>query len=56
MSSIFTCDRCHKEFGGPLDQESYNEITYDLCFPCRKKLQDEIEEVKKNFFEGVING
>ena len=50
--TIYKCDRCGKEFGGPLDREVINGETVDLCFPCRKELKDLQEQGKINFMKG----
>ena len=60
MAKTVVCDRCHKEFGGPLDEERFsgeNGTTYtlDLCAPCRKVLYEARKEVEKSYFEEVLN-
>lgn len=58
---IFICDECGKEFPHPLDQEKYRDKhgdwhVFDLCAPCRKNMQEEVEDKpKEEHFKKLIN-
>lgn len=59
MAKIFICDDCKKEFPQPLDEEKYKDIhgewhVFDLCAPCRQKLEEKKEKTKKEYFEVLI--
>lgn len=53
---VFSCDRCHKQFGGPLDTVEYGGKAYDLCAPCRKEIEDRKQTALDDFFGEVENG
>lgn len=56
MSKQFICDRCGDIFPQAIEEEKVKDIhgnwtVYDLCAPCKNKLEVGKEKVRKEFIK-----